>query len=126
MTNVPESQGHAEVWVIERGERDGALVLAMTGRVDSTNAGAVEAAMLRTLEGGAQKVVLDMSDLEYISSAGLRIVLVAAKRLKQVGGRFALWGLRPSVHEVFAVSGFLSFLVICESEGEAIRRVVAA
>jgi len=112
-----------EIRVIDATEQEGALVLSFRGRLDSGNSNDAEAIILDKLQNGAQRIVFDMSGLEYISSAGLRVVLTAAKRLKQVGGRMALCGMRPTVREVFSISGFLSFLVVCDSESEALSKV---
>ena len=68
-------------------------------------------------------LLFDFSELDYISSAGLRVVLVAAKRLKPLGGKLAVYGMQPQVKEVFEISGFLRILEIAHSREDAIRRV---
>lgn len=105
---------------------DDVLVLKPSGRVDSNNAGSAEAMILGQVDGGAQRLVFDMSELNYISSAGLRVLLVTAKRLRQTGGRMALCQLRPNVHEVLEVSGFLSILTVCDGRQAAIGEVTKA
>lgn len=65
------------------------LVVSPEGQINSGNAAGIEADLLSHVEKGERRFVLDMSNLNYISSAGLRVVLVLAKRLKQ-GGR-ARW-----------------------------------
>ena len=55
----------------------------MLGQINSANAGALEAQLLTLVDGGVRQLVLDFAALDYISSAGLRLVLVLAKRLKQ-------------------------------------------
>ena len=99
---------------MELGEqRDGEiLVLVPQGRIDSANAAAFERSVLGHLEAGSRAVLLDFGSLAYISSAGLRVVLVAAKRVKAVGGRFGLCALSDNIREVFEVSGFSSILDI--------------
>jgi len=64
------------------------------------------------LAGGARKVVLDCAALTYVSSAGLRVFLGGAKKLKTAGGRVAFAALTPAVHEVFELSGFLEVLAV--------------
>ncbi len=95
------------------------LVLMPEGRLDSNNAAAAEAEVFALLDDGSARVVLDLDRLEYISSAGLRLVLMTAKRLKQVGGKLALCGLKPQVREVFEISGFVSILTVVGSRQEA-------
>jgi len=97
------------------------LVATLEGRLDTTNAPATEAELLKRLGTGA--VVLDLAGLNYISSAGLRVVLVVAKRLKPTGRRFVLAGLPPHIREVFEVSGFLSILEVAADRAEALARV---
>lgn len=95
-------------------------VLSLTGRLDSINAAETEAAIVAEIRGGATRLVLDCSGLTYVSSAGLRVFLVVAKRMREIGGKVALAGLVPSVKEVFAISGFLQILTVCGSRGDAI------
>lgn len=101
------------------------LVLALKGRLDSVNAAAVEASITEQIRQGASRLALDFSDVGYVSSAGLRVVLVIAKRLKEIGGRLVLIGLTPSVHEVFAISGFLQILTVCEDRETALAKLGA-
>ena len=99
------------------------LVLALKGRLDSVNAAAVEASITDQIKQGASRLVLDFSDVGYVSSAGLRVVLVVAKRLKEIGGRLVLIGLTPSVHEVFSISGFLQILTVCDDRDTALVKL---
>lgn len=103
-------------------ESDGdVLVFSPKGRLDSNNAGAAEAEVRGQIENGQRRLLFDFADLDYISSAGLRTVLIAAKRIKQEGGRMALCNLKPHIHEVFEISGFLSILDVAASRDEAMR-----
>jgi stage II sporulation protein AA (anti-sigma F factor antagonist) len=102
-------------------ERSGdVLVLLPQGRLDSNNAAAVETEILGHVSGGENRLVLDFSGLEYISSAGLRVVLVVAKRLKQAGGTLVLCALPAHIREVFEISGFLSILQATDTRAEAL------
>jgi anti-anti-sigma factor len=91
-------------------EIQGLPVHMVRGRVDSATAGDMEKALAGVFATSGQRVVLDLSGLDYISSAGLRIVLMLAKRAKQTQGRLLLCGLAASVREVFEISGFLKIL----------------
>src|SRR5690606_19917254 len=98
------------------------VVVSAAGQINSANASEIEHSLLAWLEDGAGKWVLDMSGVEYISSAGLRVVLLIAKRLKQNGGRLVLCSLQPHVKEVFDISGFLAILDVADSRDTAIQR----
>lgn len=80
------------------------------GRIDSATGPVFEKEVLQQIDEGQRRVLLDFTDLVYISSAGLRIILLAAKRMKSVGGRLALCSLNPQIAEVFEISGFSRIL----------------
>jgi stage II sporulation protein AA (anti-sigma F factor antagonist) len=98
----------------------GTLVFRLVGRLDSTNARDFEQQLLAALDDGADRVVIDLSALEYISSAGLRVVLLAGKHLGERGGRLALSSVRPSVNEVFRISGFLGLFAFYATADDAV------
>ena len=70
--------------------------------------------------GGAAKLVIDFSSLDYISSAGLRVLLGTAKRLSQAKGALRLFGLNETVREVFEISGFATILTVVDTEANAL------
>jgi len=101
---------------------DRAHIVTLQGQINSANAAAIEADVLALVDGGAINLVLDFSALDYISSAGLRVVLVLAKRLKAEGGQLVLCGMQPHVREVFDISGFLAILNVEPTRAEALAR----
>ena len=92
----------------EKIEETGVTILRPVGRVDSTNAPELEKMLRAALDGGALKVLFDLEKLDYISSAGLRVILMAAKKLGKGVGRVVLTGMQEEVHNVFVMSGFLA------------------
>ncbi len=94
-------------------------IVAITGSLDSTTSPEAQKSLDAVL-AGARKVALDFSQLDYISSAGLRILLGAAKQLRAKGGTLGMFGLNQSVREVFDISGFSSILPVYQSESEAL------
>lgn len=92
---------------IERIAEGGALTLVLTGRLDTTTAPRLDAA-LEVLDG-VSALTLDFSALEYLSSAGLRVLLSAHKRMK---GRMTVRNVNETIREVFEVTGFLDVLRI--------------
>jgi len=95
-------------------------VVALIARFDAYSARDVETALQGMIDGGAKKIVCDFSGTEYISSAGLRVLLSAAKILRKSGGKIALSGMKPYVREVFETAGFTQLFPIFESEEKAL------
>lgn len=98
----------------------GVAVIALKGRLDSANAGELEKGLGDLFTQPGQKAVVDMEKLDYISSAGLRVVLMLAKRARQTGGRLMLSCLSPSVKEVFEISGFLKIIEVAPTTEAAV------
>ena len=94
-------------------------IVGIAGSLDSTTSPEAQKALDAVL-AGARKVALDFSELDYISSAGLRVLLGAAKKLRASGGTLRTFGLNPSVREVFEISGFSAILAVYLSEAEAV------
>ncbi len=82
------------------------VIVKLSGRLDSSTAQGAEEDFARVLGGGALHLAIDMSNLEYISSAGLRVLLVVARKVQQADGRVVLFGVVRNVREVFSISGF--------------------
>lgn len=80
------------------------------GRLDSTACADFEQTLLPLFDQGGLAVILDCQALEYVSSAGLRVILMAAKRATQTQGRLLLCQLQDNVREVLEISGFLKIL----------------
>ena len=102
---------------------DNAHIIALQGQINSANAATVETEVLAVLQKGAKNVLLNMTELSYISSAGLRVVLVLAKRLKQAGGKLVIYGMQAHVREVFDISGFLAILNVTATRNEAVEQL---
>jgi anti-anti-sigma factor len=94
-------------------------IVAISGSLDSTTAPQAQKALDGVLVS-ARKLALDFSKLDYISSAGLRVLLGAAKQLRAKGGTLRMFGLNQSVREVFEISGFSAILNVFPSEAEAL------
>lgn len=102
---------------------DSAVVICAEGQMNSGNASEIELDLLSQLDKGEHRIVLDLSLVGYVSSAGLRVVLLLAKRLKQVQGKLVLCGLQSRVREVFDISGFLAVLTVVDTREDAVRIV---
>lgn len=96
-----------------------ALVARLSGRMDATSAPEFEQGF-NDWGQGAKKLVVDLGDLEYISSAGLRGILAVSKLVKAQGGSIGFCGMQGMVAEVFRVSGFERLLPVHASLDEAL------
>lgn len=97
-----------------------ALVITLTGRIDATSAKQLEEQCLQWIDGGEHQVVFDFSGVNYISSAGLRVFLLVAKRLGTVQGTVRLCALNETLREVFDISGFSRLFDIVATVQEAL------
>ncbi len=105
-------------------ERSGnTLVVNFGGRLDGVNSRDFEAALNSEIGDSDCSVVVDLSGLDYISSAGLRAILLITKAVKAKGGSFALASLPTQIEEVFRISGFDRIIPILASKEEAIKSV---
>jgi anti-anti-sigma factor len=98
----------------------GVMVLQVKGRIDSSTAPELGKSLMAILEVPESRVLLDLGSLEYISSAGFRILLLAAKRAEEKGSRFVLCGLSAKVKQFFDLGGFLDLFTISASRDEGI------
>lgn len=88
-----------------------ALTVALSGRLDTTTAPQLEKALQENL-GGIRAVTFDFTGIEYISSAGLRVLLTAQKQMNAAGGTMTLVHVNETVMEVFEITGFTDILTI--------------
>jgi anti-sigma B factor antagonist len=102
------------------------LVVAPTGRIDHLSATSFEAALTPLLTQAGDALVLDFSGVEYISSVGLRVLMIAAETLRARQARLVVCGLQTVVAEIFATSRFHRILVVCPTLGDALEQSSAA
>lgn len=98
-------------------------VLELAGRLDGSQAAAVEGAFSRLAGPERKQIVFDLAGLQYISSAGLRVILSAAKKLRSMQGRMICASLNEQVRDIFEMSGFLTILETADSREDAIVRL---
>jgi anti-anti-sigma factor len=95
-------------------------VVAVTGRIDSSTAPQLSRTLAQTLAARGARLVLDLSATQYLSSAGLRVLLQVAKQIDVAKGKLVLHGLNDRVSEVLDISGFLAEMIVCTDRSEAI------
>jgi stage II sporulation protein AA (anti-sigma F factor antagonist) len=100
-----------------------AAVVTVTGRMDAQTASAYQEKMNALMAGGTTAAVVDFDGLDYISSTGLRAVLVTAKALMGKGGQVRFANVKGSVREVFEMSGFSALFPMHESVAAALAGI---
>ncbi|MBN1277716.1 MAG: STAS domain-containing protein [Deltaproteobacteria bacterium] len=100
-----------------------ASVVSVSGRMDGVSAPEFEEKLSAWIAEGETSFIIDFGSLDYISSAGLRSILVTAKKLKAKNGRLLLCTLKDTVKEVFEISGFSSIVPIYESVNSAVEQI---
>ena len=99
------------------------FIVTPNGRLDTNTSPEAEKLITDAIDGGESKVVVDFSKTDYISSAGLRIILKTAKLLKPKNGIVALCNANEQIEEVLEISGFLGMIKTLDSLDEAVATV---
>ena len=102
---------------------NGVLIAAPEGRIDGINALQFQEALNSKIDDSVSGVVIDMGELNYISSAGLRAVLLISKALQQREAKLVLCALQAPIREVFQISGFDQIIAIRDDRGGALAAV---
>ena len=105
---------------ISTSESGDVRVLSFQGNLDTNTSPDAESEINGLIDGGAQKLLVNFEKLDYISSAGLRVLLATAKKLKASGGDLKICCLNQTVQEVFDISGFATILSVTSTEEEAL------
>ena len=103
--------------------RGDVAILRPVGRLDSATSPELERSVIECLEGGCKRLVFDLDSMDYVSSAGLRVILVAGKKLRATQGKLVLSGMREAVRDVFEMSGFLTLFAVTTNLDDALTKV---
>ena len=101
--------------------KDSVLIGALDGRIDGSNANEFQSALETEIGEGDNALILDFGKVSFISSAGLRVGLVIARKFNEPGKKFGVCTLPEPVREVVAVSGFDQLISVYGSQDEAIK-----
>jgi stage II sporulation protein AA (anti-sigma F factor antagonist) len=99
---------------LQRKTYDGITTFIFTGQLN-----AITATLAGTFDTGALHLVLNLAGLDFISSAGLRVLLATSKKLSRQNGKLVLCELQPAVRKVLEISGLLTVFVVAATEEEA-------
>ncbi|MBD8876693.1 STAS domain-containing protein [Roseibium polysiphoniae] len=94
-------------------------IICPTGKLDTLTAKTFEAHLQSCVEDGNGPLLVDMSGVDYVTSFGLRSILIVAKKLAPFGRKFILFATNPSVMDVLRVSGFLKIVTVAENQDAA-------
>lgn len=97
------------------------LVIDLPGRLDTSNYQELEKSLIGVIDQGEKDIVINCSGLNYISSSGLRVFLIALKKLSSSGGRFHLCSLQDNIQEIFEIAGFTTIFTIFSTLDEAVK-----
>jgi anti-anti-sigma factor len=111
---------------IQHVDRDGITIVAPQGRIDTTTSGSVEDAIRHLVDSGRRNLLVDLSGVEYISSAGLRVFLVVAKRMRDLRGTLVLSGMTEPVRQVFQLAGFMALFSVEPTQESALATFTRA
>ncbi|MCB9245334.1 MAG: STAS domain-containing protein [Flavobacteriales bacterium] len=106
-------------------EEQGVSIVHLSGNLDTNTSPPVEAKISNLLEEGTRKMVIDLSETDYVSSAGLRIFLATAKKITANGGAVKLAGPNSVVKEILDISGFSTILDVRPDRADAIQALNA-
>ncbi len=98
---------------------DDIVVVYLKNRLDATNAPRLQNEIVPMINENVNKFILNMQDLEYISSSGLRLIVLMIKKIKQYEGNLMLTNLHPFVENIIDMTGFTQMLTIANTEEEA-------
>ena len=108
--------------VIEK-KQEGISILRLLGRLDSNTSPDFEKKVFGVIEDGTTKLIVDFEGLDYISSAGLRVLLKATKSVKRSEGKIVLCSMKDYIREVFEIAGFVSLFPIVATVDSALNEL---
>ena len=126
-----EQEGGATTWevadtknlTIDGERKSGTLIARASGRIDGSNAREFQDALETFLEDEVSSLVLDLENLSYISSAGLRVILLVSKKLQRASAKFGVCSLSDSISEVFQISGFDKIIQTYRTQSDALSAI---
>ncbi|MCX6276493.1 MAG: STAS domain-containing protein [Bacteroidetes bacterium] len=100
---------------------DKCVVVGISGRLDTTNYSVLEKRLMDLIDNRHDRIMVECSRMDYVSSSGLRILLMALKKISLAKGKFVLCGLQENIREIFEISGFTSIFEIYHDKEEAYK-----
>jgi anti-anti-sigma factor len=101
---------------------EGVVIVEPRGRIDSTTAGMLDGSLAGLVRSGSRRLVIDFSEVLYLTSAGFRSLLIAGKLVDQVQGRLVLCCMSAGIARLFEVGGFNELFDVCATRNDGIRK----
>jgi len=111
------------VEIKEAGKEKNMKIISIVGKMDAISAPEFEDKMGEWLEQGENSFIISLGEVNYMSSAGLRSILIVAKKLKEQDGRLIFVDIREEVQKIFRISGFSSMIPTYESLEVALENI---
>ncbi len=108
----------AEISEEQKGE---VLIMRIKGRLDAVSSPTAEKKVFDVINNGHHKIILEISGVSYISSAGMRMLLSTTKKVRTLSGKLCICGMIPNVMDVLKMSGFDHILDLFQTEEEALK-----
>ena len=102
-------------------QEKGTVIISIKGRMDAMTSLNFERGLSGMIAKGERSFLINMSQMEYMSSAGLNVLYKILRQLKSLGGKLRFTGLQDPIRELFEISGFNALFAIYETEEEALR-----
>jgi len=106
---------------IFEGKKAGWLILSLQGRMDAVTAPLVRDRLMSVIDRGDTRLLLDCTVLDYVSSAGLRVLFEAAYRIQDLSGQIACYGVSPNVLKIFNLADLGTDIQIYDEQGNALQ-----
>jgi anti-sigma B factor antagonist len=100
---------------------DGITVVRLEGDLDTNSSTGAQKTIEEIIDGGVSNMLVNLKDVGFVSSAGLRILLAAAKKINGLNGKLRISDLNETVQEVFEISGFITILKVFPTEEVALQ-----
>ncbi len=118
--SFPGCCGKRNSMQISEEKRGGFTVIGLSGRLDPGSSPDVQEKLMSLIDQGESRLILDLSELSYVSSVGLRVLILLAKNVQRAKGTLALAGLSEHVYAIFKIAGFTSIFSIYPTCDEAV------
>jgi len=99
---------------------DKCTIIDIKGRLDTINSNIFEKRLMELMDQQVDRILVNCTQMDYISSSGLRDLLIALKKITLTGGKFVICGLQGNIREIFEISGFTTIFEIYPGEEEAL------